>query len=274
MIRLIASDMDGTYIAYDGTLSKENIETVKSLNEKGIVFAAASGRNYPAVMSLFEPYGLKTEAICANGAQYIGENGKLVSAAYLSEEKRKEVTEVYKRHRVNYIYFAAEGMFSDEDPKQTAAKLEDRAVRRFGHAGMASTTTNIRLLADHPDVHIMKIEAYDMEPDVLDAVRKSMAEVEGINALSAAVDNLEVTDLRAAKGTILKEVCERKGISPDEVVVLGDGLNDISLFEEFPHSCAIGNSAQPLKDRAELIDEDDHIGFSRAIEEMLKRYNG
>lgn len=63
MIRLVASDLDGTLLKSDGTISPQNIETIQALNQKGIVFTAASGRNYTGVHALFAGKKVSYEAI-------------------------------------------------------------------------------------------------------------------------------------------------------------------------------------------------------------------
>lgn len=272
MIRLVASDMDGTYVAYDGTVSEANMNAVRRMNAEGIVFAAASGRNHEGIMRLFKPYGLEVECICANGAQYIDIHGNLVSSAYLPLEKSLKIIDVFQKHHVHFMFFAAEGIYCYEDAEKEIRAYADRVRRRFGEqTELAGTVSSMKQVQDISEIHVMKIEGYDMDEELLTAVRQDMLQIEGINALSAAVDNLEVTDELASKGKILEDVCRRKGISKDEALVLGDGLNDITLFELFPHSAAIGNSAEPLKKLAEIIDPDDHEGFAHVVNAALDR---
>ena len=57
--------------------------------------------------------------------------------------------------------------------------------------------------------------------------------------LSSYPDNVEITNENAQKGLILEKVIDLLNIKKEEVIVLGDGMNDITLFERFPYSfCA------------------------------------
>ncbi len=270
MIRLVASDMDGTFVSYDGTVSKENMQAVQRLQEKGIIFTAASGRSREGIMHLFENEGITVECICANGAQYFDRTGTLLKEAYLPLAKSQKIIEVFRKHDIHYMIFASIGVCTDQNPDLEAKAFEERVYRRFGmNPALAHSILPMKHVEDIGTLEIMKIEGYDMDPELLQVVREDMLQIEGINALSAAVDNLEVTDEEASKGRIIERVCSEKGISKDEVLVLGDGLNDITMFECFRHSAAIGNSVQAIRDLAEIIDPDPVKGFANVINSIL-----
>lgn len=72
MLRLIASDLDGTLLQKDGTLPSDTFSVIHALREKGILFCAASGRQYANLRRLFAPVA---DDIC-----YISENGSYVTA--------------------------------------------------------------------------------------------------------------------------------------------------------------------------------------------------
>ena len=68
MIRLIATDLDGTLLEEDGTLPEGIFETVRELASLGIRFAACSGRQYDNLRRLFRPVSDQMAYICENGA--------------------------------------------------------------------------------------------------------------------------------------------------------------------------------------------------------------
>ena len=76
MIKLIASDIDGTLVSDgDNRLNPEIFETVLKLKEKGIQFAAASGRQWVSIERLFEPVKERVFYLSDNGA-YVGCHGR------------------------------------------------------------------------------------------------------------------------------------------------------------------------------------------------------
>ena len=68
MIRLIATDLDGTLLEPNGALPEGAFEVVEALLAQGCQFAAASGRQYGNLRRLFAPVSKKIAYICENGA--------------------------------------------------------------------------------------------------------------------------------------------------------------------------------------------------------------
>jgi hypothetical protein len=74
----------------------------------------------------------------------------------------------------------------------------------------------------------------------------------------------------AEKGKILAKVAQKLNIKKDEVVVLGDGLNDYSMFTEFQNSFAMGNAVDEIKEVAKYItDINVNFGVAKAIYRIL-----
>ena len=70
MIKLIASDMDGTLLNSNHKISKENLEAIKKAEEMGVKFAIATGRIYEDVEPLLKENGIKCQCIVLNGGEY------------------------------------------------------------------------------------------------------------------------------------------------------------------------------------------------------------
>ena len=69
MIKLVASDIDGTLLRDGNTeISKEVFEHIRRLKESGVLFAAASGRQYTSIRRLFAPVADDIVYLCENGA--------------------------------------------------------------------------------------------------------------------------------------------------------------------------------------------------------------
>ena len=72
------------------------------------------------------------------------------------------------------------------------------------------------------------------------------------------------------KGLILEKVIALKGLQKEEVAVLGDGMNDLTLFECFPYSFTMGNGEQAIKDLAyRIVNDCEDDGFLDAVENYI-----
>ena len=88
---------------------------------------------------------------------------------------------------------------------------------------------------------------------------------------SSYPDNVEITNENAQKGLILEKVIDQLNIKKEEVIVLGDGMNDITLFERFPYSFAPNNAEKVIQEKAyKVVSSCEDGAVSEAIEYALE----
>ena len=94
MIKLIASDLDGTLLyGRDNTVSEEMFEMIREMKKKGIIFAAASGRQYHNLKKLFAPVWQDMAFICENGAAVFYED-KIIAEQVVPKEDLLELVHI------------------------------------------------------------------------------------------------------------------------------------------------------------------------------------
>ena len=284
MIKLIVSDMDGTLLAHDSSISKGNIEAIRYAQSKGVQFAIATGRDYSSLKGILEAHDLKCFSILGNGAQFCNENGEILSSAYFPKKCFKQVLQIFDELKIHYMIFTANGFYSTAEPNVVRDAFIDRCVVQFKRKredylddGCNQDMACMKLkkiggLDDfiNSSIDIIKVEAFNNDVSLIEKAKEKLQEIEGIAYLSSFDDNIEVTDKAAQKGLILENVIEELGYSKDEVMVLGDGLNDITLFERFKYSFAPGNANETIKAMAyQVVGACEEDGVSQAIYMML-----
>lgn len=284
MIKLIVSDMDGTLLAHDSSISKGNIEAIRYAQSKGVQFAIATGRDYSSLKGILEAHDLKCFSILGNGAQFCNENGEILSSAYFPKKCFKQVLQIFDELKIHYMIFTANGFYSTAEPNVVRDAFIDRCVVQFKRkredylddgCNQDMACMKLKKIGDLDDfinssIDIIKIEAFNNDVSLIEKAKEKLQEIDGIAYLSSFDDNIEVTDKAAQKGLILENVIEELGYSKDEVMVLGDGLNDITLFERFKYSFAPGNANETIKAMAyQVVGACEEDGVSQAIYMML-----
>ena len=94
MIKLIASDMDGTLLNTNHTISEGNIEAIRKAQELGVKFAIITGRSYDGVKPIADEFNLDCEYILMNGAEYRDKDGNILENIAIDKEKVKVIMEV------------------------------------------------------------------------------------------------------------------------------------------------------------------------------------
>ena len=284
MIKLIVSDMDGTLLAHDSSISKGNIEAIRYAQSKGVQFAIATGRDYSSLKGILEAHDLKCFSILGNGAQFCNENGEILSSAYFPKKCFKQVLQIFDELKIHYMIFTANGFYSTAEPNVVRDAFIDRCVVQFKRkredylddgCNQDMACMKLKKIGDLDDfinssIDIIKVEAFNNDVSLIEKAKEKLQEIDGIAYLSSFDDNIEVSDKAAQKGLILENVIEELGYSKDEVMVLGDGLNDITLFERFKYSFAPGNANETIKAMAyQVVGACEEDGVSQAIYMML-----
>lgn len=289
MIRMVVSDMDGTLLNKQGEISRGNLAAIRRLKESGVEFAIASGRDHHGVYSILDRYGIRCEAILGNGSQYEDMDGNLLMTCYMDKKIVKEVTEIFADRGIPYMIFTTRGFYTGWDPSfvreafiTRSSKLFDRDRKEFEKGGRNEDMpcNQLRKIEDFDeflgrDPEIIKVEAFAMDTERCEAVREALERFPDISCLSSFEDNIEVTDKDAQKGYILEKVIRIKGLSKEQVMVIGDGMNDLSLFRCFPISFAPANAQDTIKGLArELVGDCEEDGFAQAVDRILDEAAG
>jgi Cof subfamily protein (haloacid dehalogenase superfamily) len=284
MIKLIAADMDGTLLGAEHKISKENLEAIKAAQSKGIKFAIASGRAYEEVKPFLDESGLSCECIVLNGGEYRDAAGKLVEAIYIDKSKVKEIISKIATYNVAVVIYTSNGYYTTN----TREEIRDSIIKRIKifRPHLKGTDEIYQAAANHPhsnkmnyitniddflasDVKIAKFVSF-ASPDELKSPTEKLNKVAGIAVSSSFPTNIEVNHADATKGKILAKVAAKMGISKEEVAVLGDGLNDYSMFVEFPYSFAMENAIPEIKKAAKYITASNvEHGVAKAIYRIL-----
>lgn len=285
MIKLVVSDMDGTLLNNKASISSENLNAIKKLENNKIEFAIASGRDFDGVHSIISHFGIQCEAILGNGAQYVDKSGNVLMSCYMNKSIIKDVLKIFEDVQMPYIIFTTNGFYTMYDPDYVKNMFIERCYQKFStdkkefEKGGFNENNPYCLIQKIEDIdtflkcdnEIIKIEAFSLDESIVPARKELLKNVPHISFLSSFNDNVEVTDENAQKGYILEKVVQLKGINKDEVMVLGDGMNDISLFQCFKYSFATGNAEEKIKELAyKVVADCEDNGFKEAIDYMIK----
>ena len=284
MIKLIAADMDGTLIGSNGEISQENIKAIKEAKEKGIKFAIATGRALCDVEIMLEKYGLKCDTLIMNGAQYLDENRNEISSTYIDKNKVKEILRVMKKYDINVEIYTDKGFFTADTEEEVLDGMIKRGKiyrpeietieERIAHAKKNLHYINMQYIDDLDNFiennNIAKLISFsDSEKLILD-VRRDVEQIDGLAVSGSFSTNVEVNHIDAEKGKILLKVGEIYGIKREEVAILGDGMNDYSMFKEFPCSFAMDNAVPEIKEIAKYITaSNNEDGVAKAIYKII-----
>ncbi|WP_405979715.1 Cof-type HAD-IIB family hydrolase [Streptomyces sp. NBC_00158] len=237
--RLIATDLDGTLLRDDKSVSLRTVAALAAAEEAGIEVFFVTGR--PArwmdvVSDHVHGHGL---AICANGAAVVDLHAgrEFVQVRALPRATALAVVETL-REAAPGTSFAVE--------MTTGINYEPAYPPFFQDPG-ATVATAEKLLHEEHDDHdapVLKLLAHhaEMTPDDFLALARSAAGAYASITRSSPTALLEISELGVSKASTLELCCAERGISPAEVVAFGDMPNDVEMLRWAGTSYAMGNA--------------------------------
>lgn len=284
MIKLIASDMDGTLLNDNHEIDKETAEAIKKAEESGIIFVISTGREYENVKYILDKRDIRCQCILSNGAEYRDENGNILDVININENSAKEIIQIFKDNNISARMFTDKGIFTTSTREKALEELTFRTLTFDKNltkeeakkiAEKENFFTCLKYVEDvekffEDGIEIRKFVAFHEDIELLNKLKRQIGKIGGLAISSSFNDNIEITDINAQKGIILEKVITKMGIDKKDVVILGDSFNDYSMFEIFEESVAMKNAIPEVKKIAKYItDTNDNQGVAKAIYNIL-----
>lgn len=268
MIKLLALDMDGTLLDNQKEIPQAHIAAIHQAIKAGVKLVLCTGRPLVGVKPYYEKLGLTQEneyVIVDNGcAIHQTEDWKLVNWRQLSKEDIIFLDQISKQTPAQYTLFDEERyLVVDEEPNNLVT---------YDASLVFTTPTQISLEeALHPDT-IMFQAMFLAQPEELDSFEAQFGDVlsQRFSAVRSQPVIFETMPKGTTKATALKELTEKLGFLPEEVMAIGDANNDIEMLEFAGLGVAMGNASDYVKSLADAVtDSNEENGVATAIERFI-----
>ena len=239
MIKLIASDIDGTLLQNGETAISERFFTqARRLRNQGIALCAASGRQYSSLKNLFAPVAEGMYFLCENGAVVYGPGAELLSKTVIDRALSLELC------RDILAIPDCEVLISGTNMSYLCPKTQDYIdhIRYF----VGNNTTVLSAPQDMPE-DFVKISAY-YRPGA--TVIEPLLAPKWKDTFQVAVAGECWLDFTLAdKATGIRALCTALNIDPKDAMAFGDNYNDIPMLDAVGHPYLMSSAAQPLRQR-------------------------
>lgn len=238
MIRLVASDIDGTLLPYgQKEIPQEIFDLIRRMEKRDILFCPASGRQYTSVRKLFAPVADRLSFLCENGAVVFGPGspGPVLGKTAMDRAQAEGAC----RHILSLE--GREVLISGENTSYLCPK-DGSFVSIMEQVG-----NNIALIPrpEETPEDIVKLAAYC--PGRLEETCRILTDQWGAQFKVAIAGECWVDMTLADKGTGLSQLCAALGIDSEEVMVFGDNYNDVPMLEWAGRPYLMENAAPALR---------------------------
>ncbi|MBP3648012.1 MAG: HAD-IIB family hydrolase [Clostridia bacterium] len=218
MIRLVATDLDGTLLDENGRVPARTVEVVRTLKRMGIRFAASSGRQHGNLVRLFGEAADDMSFVCENGAVNIAD-GQVAGVIPIPAEMVSEAIDDLEAIGMNILISARHTCYMVDRNR----RFTDDIVYRL------KNTITIIESWDQIKEPILKISGQidTGVKDLAPALLKKWS-----HRLTATESGRDWFDMTAAnKGMGMQMLMNHLGILPEETMAFGDNFNDESMFD-------------------------------------------
>ena len=262
MLKLVATDLDGTLLHTDGTVTSRTRKVLTELDARGITVVFVTGRPIRWMDDLWQHVGGHGIAICSNGGiVYDVQRHEVIEARTIRPTVGLQVATLIRAEAPGTVFALEKTTGFGKEPAFLPA--EDDATRPeldVGPLDVVFTDNVVKLLALHLDKEPAAFWA-SVEETVGHLVTTTWSSVGALVEMSAA---------GVTKASSLADYCASRGIAPEEVVAFGDMPNDIPMLQWAGTSYAMANGhASTHAAAGHIAPRNDEDGVAQVLEQLF-----
>ena len=289
MYKLIAIDLDGTLLNSYGQISEKNKQALKQAQEQGAEIVLASGRPSNSVKNLANEIGNCRYIICGNGSLiYDIQKEEIIYDKFIDKKKALQIAQICEENSIYYNIYTENMVIAKTLENNVLFYHSENANKTDSKKTKINIVTNIlEYIENLENEHILKITVSDKNSIIFNSIIKKLRVVKNIDVLdvahmtrkiiktgteevSLAYYYTEITSTGVDKWYAIEWLCNQLNIDTNEVMAIGDNVNDKLMIENTGMGVAMGNSAPYIKEIADkVVSDNNDNGVAQAIEMSL-----
>jgi Cof subfamily protein (haloacid dehalogenase superfamily) len=261
-IALVVSDVDGTLLTKDKTLTDASKAAVQRLHKAGIGFTITSSRPAIGMRFLIEPLGISLPVGPFNGSSIVDPGMNPVEQHLIPASAVEKSLALLDDYGVD-IWLFTNDQWLTKHPDGPYVPNEKRAIK--------ADPTIIDDFTPYVS-RACKVVGSSHDFALLARCETEMRKALGTQATAVRSQDyyLDITPPGQNKGTFVQAMARRLGISTEEVATIGDMHNDVAMFETSGLSFAMGNANADVKQHARRVTaSNEEDGFAQAMDVIL-----
>ena len=289
MYKLVAIDLDGTMLNHDGEISERTKEIVEKCLKKDVEIVLASGRPIDSIKTIAKELGIKGYFIAGNGALvYDIQQDEMIYENYIKKEKVLEIIKICEENSIAY------NVYTDKVILTTNLKFNVLYYYKENLNKEENKQTNISIVENMYEYvenmkedKFLKITICDQNEIIFHSIIKKLKEINDIEVLEIehmsrkiikqGTEEIPVeyfyTEISASnvdKWIAIEFLMKKIGLKQEEVMTIGDNINDKKMIENAGMGIAMKGSTREILEIAKDITEtNDNDGVAIALEKYL-----
>jgi Cof subfamily protein (haloacid dehalogenase superfamily) len=278
MYKMIAIDLDGTLLSPEGKVTERTKSAIHGCLGAGMLVCFATGRNWTESRTVLETVAHHDHAVFAGGAMVIDTKQEVtLHRMGVDPQLAREVCEVLEQagHAVLALQdtgaAGVDYLVSDEVP------LNAETVHWMSVT--AAKVHPVERLSAYPHEHTIRVGMV-AAPDQVKKVHEELQQKFGERIFclklfvpQAGVEVLEIFDPAVNKWEGILHVARLHGVEPEQIIAIGDDVNDLPMLKQAGLGVAMGNARDEIKAAAKkVIGSNRDDGLAQFLEELVARH--
>jgi Cof subfamily protein (haloacid dehalogenase superfamily) len=283
-IQLIAIDIDGTLMPSTGPrISPRNCAALRAAEAAGIEIVIATGRRQAYAMPLIAQVGLSEDSvmISSNGAVVRGFDGGLLDRRFLPVEAARRLCVALRGYGTLVFTFDREGAGAlvIESLKQLHARIDRWVDANRPYLVEIQPIERAFDAGEEPIQGMICGTVEEMLTAEKELLLSDVAEQIAMHRTEYPARNLSILDLLppgCSKGAALHSLASIRGLERNQIMAIGDNLNDLEMLEYAGRAVVMANASQEVRQLAqrrgwEITASNDDDGVAQAVEEIVRQ---
>ena len=289
MYQLIVIDLDGTMLNRYGEISKKTKEVVEKCISKGVNIVLASGRPMDSIKAIAKEIGSETYLIAGNGALvYDIKNDNILYENFMKKEKVLEIIEICEENSIAYNVYTDKTILTPNLKYNVLYYYKENLKKEENKKTNISIVENMYEYVKNADKeNFLKITICDQNSSIFHAIIRKLKDINEIDDLEVSHMSkkvikqgteeipveyfyTEITADKVDKWYAVKFLMEKLELTQDEVMAIGDNLNDKKMIENAGMGIAMRGSTPEIKVLAQYVtDTNDQDGVAKVLEKYV-----
>lgn len=289
MYKIVAIDLDGTMLNKYGIVTENTKNEIKKTMEKGIDVVIASGRPIDSIKTIAKEIGSENFFIAGNGALiYDMKKEEVIYEKFLDKKKILEIAKICEKNNISYniytentiiaknlkynvLYYYKENLNKEEKLRTNITLVQD--IKEY-----VKNSTNDKFL---------KVTICDENQSIFNSIIRKINDISGIRVMDVCHTTrktikqgteevnikyyyTEISHKDVDKWEAIKYLINKLNIKKEEVIAIGDNINDKEMVEKAGLGIAMGQSMPEIKQIADFVTEDNE---NEGVKKALEKYN-
>ncbi len=293
MYKLVTVDLDGTLLNSYGEVTENTKEKIKKTQEKGVEIMIASGRPIDSIKTIAEEINSKKYFIAGNGAIiYDIQKEKIIYEKYIPRHKIIEIAKICEENNISYNIYTEKNIIT-QDLKYNVLYYYKENLKKDANkiTSIIKVDSILEYVKNEPNIKCLKITVCDENQTIFKSIVRRLRAIENIDVMDVShmsrkvfkqgTEDIEIgyfyteiSSTQVNKWQAIKYLLPILQIKPEEVIGIGDNINDKEMIENAGLGVCMGQSTPVIKEISdEITDSNTEEGVANVLEKIFLQSN-